>query len=116
VSLDQRVLQLTPAAVTQLRRRLVEVLDEGCSYHATGGLCYGARNMANEVFGLMTDAYLYTCPGATAHAGNARSPQWIVRKAEERFLAAGARSISLADLRAAAGVGKSTLYNAFYGI
>ena len=66
------------------------------------------------MIGLLTDAYLHALPGSLSQTERISRPERIVRLAEERFMAADGKPISLADLCAAAGVGKSILYKAFH--
>jgi len=105
-----RLLTHTPAAASELRRRIGAVIEASGADHA---LSRPPQEMAHEVFGLMTDAYLAARPGTTPKGQPIRQPDRIVRKAEERFMAAEGVPVSLADLCAAAGVSKSTLYLAF---
>jgi AraC-like DNA-binding protein len=105
-----RLLTHTPTAASELRRRIGAVIEASGADHA---LSRPPQEMAHEVFGLMTDAYLAARPGTTPKGQPIRQPDRIVRKAEERFMAAEGVPVSLADLCAAAGVSKSTLYLAF---
>lgn len=72
-----------------------------------------------EIFGLLLDTYLSACSDNTPKAYRLRRPERIVQKAEDRFCAAGAAPISLADPCSATGVSRSALYRAFdrvYGV
>jgi len=109
VKLDDYALQLTPVAADILRRQLAALRDSN------------PRNLApqildREIFRLITDAYLAATPEAAARPRRVLKAQGIVRKAEERFMAAQEQAISLADLCAATGVSKSALYYAFHSI
>ena len=73
----------------------------------------GSAGFAEEVFGLVADAYLYARPGEARKGGGVDRLAPIVRRAEQRFADANAEPISLADLCAAAGVSKTMLYHAF---
>ena len=77
---------------------------------------HGPQGFANEVFGLVTDAYLSAHPDRGRRTAWANPPEQIVRKAEDRFVVAAAGAISLADLCTAAGASKSSLYMAFHTV
>jgi len=109
VILDERPLELHPAGARSLRRSLATVLDAHCS----GSSQVTARERADEIFGLIVDAYLSARPEDAPRSLGVERLVPIVRRAEERFADAGDTPISLADLCAAAGVGKNTLYDAF---
>ena len=108
-----RVLNMHPAAGALVRVRLAGILGEVVR---GGGRQRSAREIGEEVMGLMADAYLRARPGRGAHVERARRPARIVRLAEERFMAAAGEPVSLADLCAAAGVSKSTLYSTFHRV
>jgi len=109
VNPNETTIELTSAAANILRLRLAMILDQ----HENELMC---QSLDKELFGLITDAYLSGCPEADSKPGRIQSPERIVRKAEERFMAAEGEAISLADLCAAAGVSKSALYTAFHNI
>jgi len=109
VYLNESAIELTSAAANILRLRLTTIFDQNRDELAR-------QSLDKELFGLMTDAYLSACPEADSKPGRIQSPERIVRKAEERFMAAEGEAISLADLCAAAGVSKSALYTAFHNI
>jgi len=113
VVLDDRPHDLQPPGADALRQRLLALLDAYCGGGAPTASRGGCAAFAEEVFGLVTDAYLYARPGETRKSGRVGRLVPIVRRAEERFLDAYGAPISLADLCAAAGVGKNTLYHAF---
>jgi AraC-like DNA-binding protein len=77
---------------------------------------YAREALEEELFGLMADAYLYSRHEFASTASRIYRSGRIVRKAEECFMAAGGRPVSLADLCAAAGVSKSKLYLAFHNM
>jgi len=108
-----RLLTHTPAAASELRRRIGGIIEASGANHA---LTRPPREMAHEVFGLMADAYLAARPGTTPKGQAIRHPDRIVSKAEERFMAVEGMPVSLADLCAATGVSKSTLYIAFHRV
>lgn len=112
VTLKARALQLTPAAGAKVRQRIAILLEEA----SKPDLSRTPQAIANEVFGVMTDAYLLARPESAANPCSVQRPDRIVRMAEERFMAALGTPVSLADLCAAAGVSKSTLYLAFHNI
>jgi len=109
VYLNEPAIELTSAAANILRLRLATIFDQSRDE-------LERLNLDKELFGLMTDAYLSACPEADSKPGRIQSPERIVRKAEERFMAAEGEAISLADLCAAACVSKSALYTAFHNI
>lgn len=109
IKLNDRTLHMDRAAGARVRVRITAILDEVCS----GALQRTAREISEEVLGQMADAYL---SGKPEPERRAERPDRIVRLAEECFMAAAGKSVSLADLCAAAGVGKSTLYLAFHRV
>lgn len=109
VRLDNRRLELTPAAARLLRHRidrLVAERDEGPESQT-------AERFTEAVFGMLADAYLAAAYPEGLVPDRVRHACRIVRRAEERFAAAGERPVSLADLCEAAGVSASSLYRAF---
>lgn len=109
VRLADQSVELTPAAAENLHRQLNARLDKSPNSD-------GQQDLENALFGLMADAYLYARPEFASNASRVHQPRRIVRKAEECFMAAEGRPVSLADLCAAAGVSKSTLYLAFHNL
>jgi len=105
---DQAV-ELAPAAAGNLHRKLTAKLDHSRSSH-------GRKDLEKALFGLMADAYLHSRPEVTPNASRVHQSARIVRRAEERFMAAEGGPVSLADLCAVAGVSKSTLYLAFHNM
>ena len=112
VKLNDRKLLMRPAVGALLRVRLAAILDGVCR---EGRQCT-PREVSEEVMGLMVDAYLSARPELEAQTQRGKRPDRIVRLSEERFMAAAGEPVSLADLCAAAGVSKSTLYPAFHRV
>jgi len=108
-----RLLTHTPAAASELRRRIEVIINASCADHTPAR---PPQEMAHEVFGLMLDAYLAAHPGTTPKPQPIRDPHRIVRKSEEHFMAAEGMRVSLADICAAANVSKTTLYTAFHRV
>jgi AraC family ethanolamine operon transcriptional activator len=109
---DRQLVQAT-AAAKELRRRLGQIIVEsgaGPTAHLA------AQQTAQEVFGLMVDAYLTARPETTPKRHGIGQGDMIVKKAEECFMAAEGMPVSLADLCASCGVGKSALYLAFHRV
>jgi transcriptional regulator GlxA family with amidase domain len=75
-----------------------------------------SRVTAREVTCLLADAYVGAEPPKRPARGSVMCRKWIVRRAEECFLAAGSRRLMLADLCSATGVGVTTLNKAFQDI
>jgi len=107
VCMADQAVELAPAAAGNPHRKLTAILDQNPGSH-------GRQDLEKQLFGLMADAYLHSHPQVTPNASRVRQSQRIVRGAEERFMAAEGGPVSLADLCAAAGVSKSTLYLAFH--
>ena len=112
IMLKHRELCLSEAAGVEVRARLTAIINEACSERRT----HSQREISNEVIGLLTNAYLHALPESLSQAERISRPERIVRLAEERFMASDGKTISLADLCAAAGVGKSALYKAFHNV
>ena len=113
VRLDDRVLNLPPPVTARLRERLASIIAdvarEGCRWDSE----QGRREIKSEVYQLYIDAYLDAQEPAGGDARRVVRRSDIVRRAEERFIAAGNQPVSLADLCAAAGVGRTSLQQAF---
>ena len=109
VALDEAVLQLSAPTVTRMHAQLAATLDRYCR----GNSPATPADFASEVLERVSDAYLLARPDPAPKRGGTQRLTQIVRKAEERFAAAEGSPVSLADLCAAAGVGKSVLYEAF---
>jgi AraC-like DNA-binding protein len=107
-------LELAPAASDRVRNGLAALIARGLCAERTRTSCCATLDLANELFELMVDVYLHARPEPMRKSGCAQDPARIVRKAEERFAEAGMSPLSLADLCAAAGVGKTALYQAFH--
>jgi AraC-like DNA-binding protein len=112
IMLNDRELHLSEAAGAEVRARLTAIINEACSERDKRS----QREISNDVMGLLTDAYLHALPESLSQAERISRPERIVRLAEERFMASNSKPVSLADLCAAAGVGKSTLYKAFHTV
>jgi AraC-like DNA-binding protein len=112
VLLNDRELCPSEAAGAEVRARLTALINEACS---EGGK-RTAREISNEVTGLLTDVYLHALPDANSRTQRVRRPGRIVELAEEHFMASANEPLSLADLCAATGVKKSTLYKAFHSV
>ena len=114
VTLNAGSLELPRAATARLRAEIGALLRVGSASTPRNGRSMGSAEFAERVFGAVADAYLQACSPASAENGACRrAPERIVRAAEECFVASRARPVSLADLCAAARVGKSALYGAF---
>lgn len=112
VTLEHSALELSPAAATRFRTRLVELIGNASKRGRQSTAHGGISDRSEEIFGLLVDAYLHARPERSRRRGP-RQPERIVRAAEERYFAAEGAAISLADLCAAAGVSQRTLYRAF---
>jgi len=112
VKLDDREIHLPPAVGAALRHRLAGLVHEACAANGDRP----PQDIANDAFGILIDAYLHARPDGAATADCGRPAAYIVKMAEECFMAAKRGQISLADLCAAAGVCKSALYNAFHAV
>lgn len=109
ISLTGRELYLGEQEGLEVRNRLGAIINEACQ---AGGQ-RSAREISEDVFGILTDAYLHAAPSTERCRSRVLQAERIVRLAEECFMAADNRSVSLADLCASAGVSKSNLYSAF---
>lgn len=110
------VLQLAAPAIAVLRRRLAAIHAQCSGPHGTSDLGREQHNLGNEVYQLLVDAYLDAQPDEVGEARRVSRRVEIVRRAEDRFNSAGGQPISLADLCAAAGVGRTALQQAFHGL
>ncbi|MBL4598987.1 MAG: helix-turn-helix domain-containing protein [Rhizobiaceae bacterium] len=104
-------LGLLPPQRRQLQQRFRQILKQGGS-----GGTRTPRDIANDMLAAVVDAYLEAPFNLSRQTSRARSPEQIVRLAEERFLSSDTGVLSLADLCLASNVSKSTLYNAFSNI
>ncbi len=113
IRLDDRVLTLPRPVAAQLRERFTAIVAHSSGARTWSDSAQGVHNIKNEVYQLLVDAYLnaQTTTGGDARRVSRRAE--IVRRAEERFIAAGGQPVSLADLCAAAGVGRTALQQAF---
>lgn len=109
ICLHDRELRLSEIAGFQVRAKLTAIIKEACSKD----IRRSQDEINEDVFGALTDAYLHALPQSNTNTERVNNPKRVVRLAEERFMAAGADPVALADLCAAAGVGKTALYLAF---
>ncbi|MBD3398263.1 helix-turn-helix domain-containing protein [Candidatus Micrarchaeota archaeon] len=100
-------------SLAKVRRRLNAVLENYRREDSRRTCAVSAEELGKQVIEMATDAYLFSASESEAKNHGFLQSQRIVRKAEERFEAAEDGRISLADLCAAAGVSKSSLYKAF---
>jgi AraC-like DNA-binding protein len=112
VLLKARELRLSEVAGAEVRTRLTAILNEACDETRKRS----QREISNDVLGLLTDAYLHALPGSFSQTETVSRPERVVRLAEERFMMSDGKPVSLADLCAASGVGKSALYKAFHRV
>lgn len=101
VDLSLPFLTLPGELAERLRRLVATIIPQAASTAPADG---------RQILETLAEAFLMGKPGP---AGRARSQSTIVRRAEECFAEADGERVSLADLCAAAGVGKTSLYNAF---
>ncbi len=116
IRLGDGILNLPAPVVAGLRERLVTVLAQTSGARGSSLSEQERRNFTNELYQLLIDAYLDARPDAGVCAQRVSRQKEIVRRAEERFVAAGDQPVSLADLCAAAGVGRTALQLAFQGL
>lgn len=112
---EPRSAALSTDIAAQFRQRITQLFDQDLCLHLSSSLQGLSISLGIKLFSLACDAYLVT-NGDSVARHTKRSSQWIIRAAEERFLAAKGRHISLTDLCAATGVSKSTLYNTFHAV
>jgi len=113
IILSQPTFNLPNYVASQLRYRLNLILEDIFSDNIQRAPLHQPEDAVNEALRLITDAYLCADPAANKEHNSRLSPERIVRLAEERFLEANGKKISLADLCAAAKVSKSVLYRSF---
>lgn len=101
------MLELPPGRVRGIWNRIVALLE-------TASRC-AAEDWSEALVGIVADTYLRYLP-ERADPGRSQSDSVIVRRAEERFERAEGGAVSVADLCAASGVGKTTLYRAFHSL
>lgn len=112
ILLNDRELRLCEAAGAEVRARLSSIIDEASSSCSKRS----HWEISNDVIGVLIDAYLHAVPASVSQADRISQPERIVRLAEERFMESDGEPVSLADLCAAAGVKKSTLWKAFHRV
>jgi len=113
LALHERALELAPDASERLRTRLAATIDKILRTDPESTLRCPPFDLTNLVFELMLEAYLHARSEPMRKSRRIHNPGRIVRAAEARFAQAGGNPVSLADLCAAAGVGKTGLYQAF---
>jgi AraC-like DNA-binding protein len=114
VSLDGGILELSPADMTSGRRSLTMLLNryiDSCDKERLA--VHSAEQLVRQVTQLLISLYLLARPAKTPRVRSAARLTRIVRTAEQRFAAAPAGPLSLADLCVAAGVSQVTLCHAF---
>jgi AraC-like DNA-binding protein len=111
--LTERALAMAPDAYARLKNGLGDVVARFL-HTGTGATSPNIpRVFSDRIFELLVDAYLQARAEPIPKSGRVRNASRIVRAAEERFAQAGKNAVSLADLCAAASVGKTALYIAF---
>ena len=106
-----RTLDLSPATFARMQKALMTALYQGSRRPSVQS--WDAGHFSEHVFGTILEAYLSADSRQCVTAGISRNNAQIVRAVEELFERAESAPLSLADLCAAAGVSKSTLYRAF---
>lgn len=112
IKLDGRKFQLSKSDSIAFRSHLRAIIDETCDHPGKRS----PSDISNEVTALLADVYLRAQPDSRGHSRRGKSPERIVRLAEERFMAARWKPVSMADLCLAAGVKKTVLYEAFQSV
>lgn len=115
VLLKRTALELSTKAADRFRTGIEALV--GGEIERGPGEATGAKTAdpSEAIFGLLLDTYLHAQPNRVRRDWT-RSPEQIVRKAEERFFEAKGVAVSLADLCAATGVSQSALYRAFHAV
>lgn len=113
IRLDDHVLNLPGPVAAQLRERLMAIVTHCSGQGSWSDSELGRHIIKNEVYQLLVDAYLKAQAPSGDDARRVSRRSEIVHRAEERFVAAEGQPLSLADLCAAAGVGKTALQRAF---
>ena len=109
IALKERELRLSEIVAKTVRARFAAIINTACGDNAA----ISSEALSRDVLELLIDAYLHALPEPEIHPGRLYRPERIVRRAEEHFMASTAEPLSLADLCAATGVKKSSLYKAF---
>lgn len=107
---------LAPEILGKLRRRLGAILHSNRSEREQRLSSARAEEFRKQALQVATDAYLFSDSESEAKTYGFLKSNRVFRKAEECFEAAGQSRISLVDLCKAAGVSKSSLYQAFYDV
>ncbi len=114
VPLDGGALELSPVVMSNVRRSLTKLLNRYIDSSNQEPLpVHSAEQLARQITQILISLYLQARPAKTPALRSAARLTRIVHTAEERFAAAQAGPLSLADLCAAAGVSKVTLCHAF---
>lgn len=124
VRLPDGALRLGRSLAAYLREQLLVLLSmsqpAADASSLDGRPSAGFKQTIDSVYALILDACLQrSAVAAPAAAKRSQSARRIVCRAEECFVAAGERPVSMADLCQAAGVGRTALHDAFanlYGI
>jgi AraC-like DNA-binding protein len=118
-SQQNRRLAIAPADIERLHLCLKTMLEPSYQAFPQAPHAQERRDGEDEIFWACVDSYLAARPDTSSRSDRGVAPESIVRKAEERFLAAEGSPVSLADLCIATDVSKSSLYCAFervYGV
>jgi AraC-like DNA-binding protein len=114
VPLDDGVLEVSPEHAMSVRSSLAELLNRYCDPGNQEPLpAHSAEQLARQITPILISLYLQARSAKIPTVRNAARLTRMVRTAEERFAAAQARPVSLADLCVAAGVSQVTLCHAF---
>ena len=116
IRLDDRVLNLPWSVADRLRERLTAIVAPSSGVRTWEDSEQGRHDTKSEVYELLVDAYLDAQVTTVDDARRVSRRGEIVRRAEERFAAAAGQPVSLADLCAAAGVGRTVLQRAFHDL
>lgn len=114
VSLAGGALELSPVDMSNVRRSLTKLINryiDTSNQEMLPGR--SAEQLARQITQILIGLYLQARPAKTPTVRSAARLTRIVHTAEERFAAAQAGPVSLADLCVAAGVSQVTLCHAF---
>jgi len=114
VQLGEGGIEMAPVLLAQTRHQLAKIFkNHSDAARQTARPSSTDEMLTAGILSTVTELYLHARQ-TTGNKVRVRSRYGlIVRKAEERFASAQGHAVSLADLCAAAGVSKGTLYNAF---
>jgi AraC-like DNA-binding protein len=111
---DGGALELSPVVMENARRSLTKLLNRYRESSKQEPLpLHSAEQLTRLIAQILISLYLQARPAKTPTVRNAAKLTRIVHTAEERFAAAQAGPVSLADLCVAAGVSQVTLCHAF---